>query len=430
MDRYYLEHVTSLGETQDVYAAEDIKNARGVNLIAKGTRIDQRFFDRLVQHKLLKPIDECLEIAGVVNPAKLEMYAISAFEGLSDLRLLFADLLDVSGLATYINCLLLNHTLLNKLSVMKHRLPKQFEHSLLVALICLCIGRICQVSESEMQQLAMIGLLHDLGVLHIDPILLNEGRELDVSEWRQMYSHPIVGFLILQKQSGLPASIARAVLEHHERIDGSGYPKHLTDSAISKLGRIIAIAEIILGVCQKNSSEHLFTVLKLNIDKVDKGIVEQMCHAFYGAQSIIHSTAGSKNRLTQVSKEEMLATVEIAQAISAVFSNWQETVEALDEQDSMRLNSRIEDIGHGLKKAGINPLDAESAIRQYDTDLSATKEAKILLLEVAYQLKNTIRLELQRHTEDNYLPAQLHAWFQFSEKQIATIDGLVYTGNV
>lgn len=430
MDRYYLEHVTSFGETQGVYASEDIKNAHGVNLIARGMRIDQRFFDRLVQHKLLRPIDDCLEIAGVLTASKLKNCAISAFEELSDLRLLFAHLSDVSDLAKYINCVLLNKTLLNKLSVMKHRLPNQFEHSLLVALICLFMGRICRVSEPEMQQLAMIGLLHDLGVLHIDPFLLNEDRELDALEWRQMYTHPIVGFLILQKQAGLPASIARAVMEHHERIDGSGYPKHLSDSQISRLGRIVAIAEIILGVCQKNSCEHLVTILKVNIDKVDKGLVEQLCHAFYGSQLIIHSNSDSKRILTQVPKEEMLVTVEIAKAISAVFSNWQKTYEKLDKKDSMRLNSRIENICHGLKKAGIHPLDAESAIRQYDMDLSAIKEAKTLLLEVLYQLKNTLRLELQRHTDENCLTAQLQAWFSFSEAQLATIDDLLHSGNI
>lgn len=423
MERYYLEHVTSLGESHGVYASEDIKNAHGVNLIAKGMRINQRFLDLLMEHKLLKSIDNCLEITGVLNASKLKSLAITAFEELSDLRLLFEHLSNFTDLAAYINCMLLNKILLNKLSVMQYRLPKQFEHSLRVSLICLFIGRICGVSEPEMQQLAIIGLLHDLGVLHIDPVLLNDDRELNASEWRQMYAHPVIGFLILQKQAELPANIARAVLEHHERIDGSGYPKHLTDSQISKLGRIVALAEIILGVCQKNSCEHLVTILKVNIDKLDKGIVEQMCHAFYGHQPIDQSQTDA---LLQVTKEEMLVAVEIAKAINAVFSCWQETYEKLEEKDSIRLNSRIEAICHGLKKAGLSPLDAENTIRQYDMDLSAFREAKTLLIEVSYQLKNLLRLELQRHTDENCLPEQLQFWFSFSERQFAAIDDLLH----
>lgn len=426
MERYYLEHVTSLGEEQGVYASEDIKNAHGVNLITKGMRIDQHFLDQLLQHKLLKPIDNCLEITGILSASTLKSDAITAFETLSDLRLLFKHLSDFTDLAKYINTVLLNKTLLNKLSVMKYRLPKQFEHSLRVALICLFIGRICGVSEPEMQQLAMIGLFHDLGVLHIDPVLLNENRELDALEWKQMYTHPIIGFLILQKQAGLPTSIARAVMEHHERIDGSGYPKHLSNSQISRLGRIVALAEIILGVCQKNSCEHLVTILKVNIDKVDKGIVEQMCHAFYGSQLIIHSNSASEENLIQVTKEEMFVAMEIAKTISAVFSCWQQIYEKLDEKDSMRLNNRIDAICHGLKKAGLSPLDAETAIKQYGMDLSIFRESKALLIEASYQLKNIIRLERQRHTDENCLPVELQAWFSFSEHQFMAIDDLLH----
>jgi len=113
MDRYYLEHITSLGCSHGVYSSEVIKNADGVNLIPKGMRINQHFLDLLLQHKLLKPIDECLEITDVLNASKLKSYAISAFEDLSDLRLFFEHLSDLTVLAGYINCVLLNKTLLN-----------------------------------------------------------------------------------------------------------------------------------------------------------------------------------------------------------------------------------------------------------------------------------------------------------------------------
>lgn len=427
MEQYYLEHVTSLGESHSVYASEDIKNVQGVNLIAKGMRIDQRFLDRLLHHKLLRPIDDCLDITDALNASKLKSYATATFEEVAALRLQFKHISDVSDLAGYINSPLLNMTLLNKLSVMKYCLPKQFEHSLLVAFICLYIGRICRVSESEMQDLAMIGLLHDVGVLHINPVLLNEDRELDALEWRQMYAHPIIGFLILQKQSSLPSCIATAVMEHHERIDGTGYPKHLTDSKISRLGRIAALAEIIQGVCQKNTCEHLFTILKVNIDKVDKGIVDQICHAFYGHQI---SDQSQTVILTQVAKEEMFVALEIAKGISAVFSLWSETNEKLDVKVSGHLNSRIEAIRHGLKKAGLSPLDAENTIRQCAMDLSAFAEAKALLIEVLFQFKNILRFELQRHGNQDCLPAELDSWLSFSERQFAAIDALLLEPNV
>ena len=307
---------------------------------------------------------------------------------------------------------------------MQYRLPKQFDHSLRAAIICLYIGRICRVSEPEMQHLAMIGLLHDVGVLHIDPALLNEDRELDALEWKQIYAHPIIGFLILQKQAGLPDSIAKAVLEHHERIDGSGYPKHLTDSQIGRLSRIVALGEIILGICQKKSCEHLVTILKTNIEKVDKEITEKICHSLYDSNLIVHPDP-SKNTLTQVPEEEILVVVKIAEAVSTIFICWQETYAKLDEKDSVRLNDRMNAILHGLSKAGISLLDAANTITQYDLDLSAFKESKYLLIETMYQLRNILRIERQRHIDENCMPEQLKAWFLFSEQQLTTIDNLL-----
>ncbi|MGR8929025.1 MAG: HD-GYP domain-containing protein [Gammaproteobacteria bacterium] len=424
MERYYLEHVTNLGEKHEVYASEDIQNTFGVKLIAKGIRINPHFLDQLLKHKLNKPVDAYLEISGALTPTKIRDCAVSAFEKSSELRKLFEHLASFTDLAKYLNCLLLNKILLNKLSVMQHRLPTQFEHSLRVALICLFIGKICKVSEPEMQHLAMIGLFHDIGVLHIDPILLNDDKELDASEWKQMFAHPIIGFLILQKQAGLPEIIARAVLEHHERIDGSGYPKHLTDSEMGKLGRIIALAEIIVGIYQKSSCEHLVTILKTNIENVDKEILEKICHSLYESKLMGH-LALDEQPLSWSSEKEILDVENLAEAISAIFLRWEQTFEKLNNKNTVRLNDRIHAIFHGLTKAGISPLDAVGSIKQYDQDLLAIREAKSLLIETVYQLRNILRIEMQRYADDNYLPEKIQSWFTFSEQKLNNIESIL-----
>jgi len=108
-------------------------------------------------------------------------------------------------------------------------------------------------------RLAMLaGLLHDLGDMYIAPRHgeAEADRMLDFTSYQQLVVHPHVGALLLTQLTNYPPSLARAVLEHHERLDGSGYPHALQGDKMSALGRLLAVVEATLAAV-RSPLDHL-----------------------------------------------------------------------------------------------------------------------------------------------------------------------------
>lgn len=70
-DFHYLSEVTQLGETHEIIATEDIHNEHGVKLLVRGAHINSAVFDRIVKHKLAKPIDMCFRVADAIDGNRL-----------------------------------------------------------------------------------------------------------------------------------------------------------------------------------------------------------------------------------------------------------------------------------------------------------------------------------------------------------------------
>lgn len=115
-------------------------------------------------------------------------------------------------------------------------------HNLRVARLCVHIGRQMSMSAGELRVLARAGLMHDIGKLGIPDEVLDKHSPLDESEWILMRSHPEMGLTLLDR-AGQPLREVLAVLYHHERLDGSGYPYGLKAEAIPIEARIVAVAD-------------------------------------------------------------------------------------------------------------------------------------------------------------------------------------------
>src|SRR6266852_6317502 len=116
-------------------------------------------------------------------------------------------------------------------------------HNGRVGELCVRIGRQLGMTESEQRVLARSGLLHDIGKLGIPGSILHKHDPLDDSEWKLMKTHPEVGLKILQWAGNFERALL-AVLYHHERMDGSGYPHGLVGDAIPIEARIVAVASM------------------------------------------------------------------------------------------------------------------------------------------------------------------------------------------
>lgn len=119
---------------------------------------------------------------------------------------------------------------------------REEQHSQRVSEICRSMGEAIGLNQEEVSELYTVGLLHDIGKIAVDENILNKNEELTGSEWSELKRHPEVGYRILNTVDEM-SEIAKAVLHHHERWDGSGYPKGLCGVKIPLQSRIISIAD-------------------------------------------------------------------------------------------------------------------------------------------------------------------------------------------
>lgn len=119
-----------------------------------------------------------------------------------------------------------------------------FVHSLDTCIMASFLGLSSGFNESELKELALGAILHDIGKTKISTNIINKEGPLSDDEFNEIMKHPLYGEEILSKNIHIPSNAIKAVLQHHERVDGRGYPYRLADEAISKYGKIVSICDV------------------------------------------------------------------------------------------------------------------------------------------------------------------------------------------
>lgn len=114
-------------------------------------------------------------------------------------------------------------------------------HSMRTTVLSITIGLEIHMPLSKLIELGITSILHEIGMLCLPPQLYISDKQLSIAEKQQIMQHPIFGFNILKKLN-FPLSIQLGVIEHHEKENGLGYPRHLAGSKISNYAKIIAVA--------------------------------------------------------------------------------------------------------------------------------------------------------------------------------------------
>ncbi len=107
---------------------------------------------------------------------------------------------------------------------------------------CLAMGKAMDLTHRELDELALLAVLHDIGKVGISMEILNKDGPLTEEEWVEMKRHPEIGCRIAQNTLEL-VNVADYILSHHERWDGRGYPRGLRGKEIPLLARILAVAD-------------------------------------------------------------------------------------------------------------------------------------------------------------------------------------------
>lgn len=141
-------------------------------------------------------------------------------------------------------------TLLNKQEIVKclreiyDFSTELFNHSINTALLSLMLGMKTGIAFDKQKELYIAGLLHDYGKLLIPKAILEKKDSLTSEERKIMELHPAAGFLSLKRDTMLSENVVYAVLDHHEKSDGSGYGSGKGESFISEYAKIISIVDM------------------------------------------------------------------------------------------------------------------------------------------------------------------------------------------
>lgn len=119
-----------------------------------------------------------------------------------------------------------------------------FTHSFNVTLYSLAIGMELGLNQKEMETLGLGAVLHDVGKMKIPTDILFKPGKLTEEEFNQIKKHPEDGFELLRKVPTLSFVVAHCAYQHHERINGSGYPRQLKGDEIHYFAKIIAVADV------------------------------------------------------------------------------------------------------------------------------------------------------------------------------------------
>lgn len=133
--------------------------------------------------------------------------------------------------------------LLDMLHCMRDYDDATYVHSMNVALICNVMARWLRMSEEEISNATIAGLLHDVGKTTIPDEIIKKPAKLTNQEYAIVKKHPQAGYELLKK-SNLSNDILNAILMHHERCDGSGYPLGLKGNQIPMYAKMVSIADV------------------------------------------------------------------------------------------------------------------------------------------------------------------------------------------
>lgn len=114
-------------------------------------------------------------------------------------------------------------------------------HSMRSTVLAITMGIELNIPQSKLIELGMCCILHEIGMIRLPPQLYMTDKPLSDGEKAQIKTHPLIGFNIVKSQN-FPLSIQLGVLEHHEKENGTGYPRKLTGDKISVFAKIISVA--------------------------------------------------------------------------------------------------------------------------------------------------------------------------------------------
>lgn len=261
---HYIRSVTEMGNTREVLVSADIYASNGMKLLAKGARIDSLQYARLTRHRLSAPLDSMLTTDRPVD---------GDFLALEVDRIIAQDAIYRRIVTRAGDPRMLKHSLVSlrppppvqlRLTVMSEQRTEIYQHCLRVAIIAFAVAQRLRLPEEDHGTLLLAALCHDMGEMHTDPDILDLAHNITAEERRFVHVHPITGYVLLHEMPDFPAAAAQAILQHHERMDGSGYPHALSGDGIGTLGKLLGLADVAEAAIKRFALPRVDMLFRIN----------------------------------------------------------------------------------------------------------------------------------------------------------------------
>ena len=184
-----------------------------------------------------------------------------------------------------------------------------YHNAVLSAMTSYQLAQWCGYPQKEWMQIAFAGLLHDIGNTKVDAVLLQKPEPLSQTERDEVRQHTTYGYQLLRNVAAVNEGVRLAALQHHEKIDGSGYPLRLEGGKIHYYAKIVAVADIFHAMTlekayRKRQSPYLVLeeLQKESFGKLDPFIVQ----TFIQKSTDLHN--GTRIRLSNGSEGEIIFT--------------------------------------------------------------------------------------------------------------------------
>ncbi len=249
-NNYYSEHLAEVNNSNAVMTSENIYNIRGALVLSEGKNLSKAMSKKIRQHKLLKPLELSVSLEHSFNVEMLLNF-LNTIKLHPELRPifnhqpLFEKFVNQSGKLTKYPLIM------QKLTVLAECYPKIYETSILGAFTCLILCEELSLDDEMTHITFVAACTRDLGLLHIDPEVVNKKGRFTANEWQLLQGHVAIGYHFLTLVPNLPKEVPIAVLEHHERSDGFGYPLQKLGHTLSCEGQIVAFVDQLTGLFKK-----------------------------------------------------------------------------------------------------------------------------------------------------------------------------------
>ncbi len=402
--------IIELGEIRPVIAKQAIFNNQGIKILEQGAAIHAGLYERLTAHNLSRPIEESVTAEGQVDGRALR----DGITRVLETEAFYARMTPSEGerqrLLDIIEKVPLPEPVAFQLTLARETRPRLYDNALRAAWTMAWLAREGMETQFDIGMAAAAGLLHDLGMLHLNPVLMDHRAELTRELRRELYSHPIVSHVLIERHHVYPKVMLDGVLQHHEHRNGSGYPRNLKGSQISTTGQRLAITDLLVAMISAHDDGgemRLGVLLRMNMHRYGKDLIDSVLALLQPGQdprSEAIATSGDPAALLAQAHDMLQACPRDASRFAGITAARREAWATLREQ--------VDELGRTLAEAGLTPSQLEQLGSAAMEDAMVHRELTLLAREAAWQLHALARQARRRWSagRDGVFPQEILDW--------------------